>query len=81
MTPDEKIHVAKIVNTLEARGFALRNNLLSYFSRKARCFVAVALEPIPPNAIIPADDLEDPGRLQLKVWPLEFLPETIIADF
>jgi len=42
--------------------------------------VAVAKHPIPDDAVIPADDIDSKGRLTLKIWPPEHLPESLVVD-
>ena len=69
-----------IVAKLAIRGFVLREQVLSYFSNKTKNFVAAAKRPIPPDAVIPGDDLEKNGRLTLKIWPPEQLPESLVMD-
>ena len=65
---------------LEVRGFVLKEQVISYFSKKAQCYVAVAKRPIPADAVIPAEDLDKNGRLTLKIWPPEHLPESLVVD-
>ena len=72
--------VNSILTILEVRGFVLREQVISYFSRKAKCYVAVAKRPIPTDAVIPADDIDKNGRLTLKIWPPEHLPESLVVD-
>ena len=42
--------------------------------------MAVAKRPIPQDAIIPANDCERNGRLSLKMWPPEKLPESLVVE-
>ena len=42
--------------------------------------MAVAKRPIPTDAVIPADDIDKNGRLTLKIWPPEHLPESLVVD-
>jgi len=42
--------------------------------------MAVAKRPIPADAIIPAEDIEKSGRLTMKIWPPEHLPESLVVD-
>ena len=42
--------------------------------------MAVAKKPIPHDAIIPADDIEQNGRLTLKIWSPERIPESLLMD-
>jgi len=72
MTENKDLLVNSIVRCLDVRGFVLKEQIISYFSRKAKCFVAVAKRPIPSNAIIPGDDIDKDGRLTLKIWPVEY---------
>ena len=69
-----------IMTILEVRGFVLREQVISYFSRKVKSYVAVAKRPIPADAVIPADDIDKSGRLTLKIWPPEHLPESLVVD-
>ena len=50
--------IASIVASLAIRGFDLKDQVISYFSRKEKSFVAAAKRPIPANAVIPNDDIE-----------------------
>lgn len=63
--------ISSIVATLAIRGFVLREQVLSFFSNKTKNFVAAAKRPIPPDAVIPAEDVDKNGRLTLKIWPPE----------
>jgi hypothetical protein len=54
--------------------------VISYFSNKKQQFVAAAKRPIPIGAVIPADDLEKSGRITLKIWPPQKLPEALVVD-
>lgn len=40
----------------------------------------MAKRPIPADATIPLEDAEKHGRLTLKIWPPESLPESILFD-
>lgn len=42
--------------------------------------MAAAKRPIPIRAIIPGDDVEKNGRLTLKIWPPNRIPETLVVD-
>ena len=72
--------IRSIVDNLAIRGFVLREQVISYFSQKSKCFVAAAKRPIPIDAIIPASDTEKNGRLTLKIWPQEKLPESLLLE-
>ena len=61
------------------RGFILREQVISYFSHRAKSYVAVAKHPIPSEAVIPKDDIDN-GRLTLKLWPPEHLPVSLVVD-
>jgi hypothetical protein len=65
---------------LEIRGFILKEQVISFFSKSQQCFIAAAKRPIPADAIIPHDDIESSKRLSLKIWPPEKLPEALIVD-
>ena len=80
VTAEKDLLVNSIQTILEVRGFVLREQVISYFSKKAKCYVAVAKRPIPSDAIIPGDDIEKNGRLTLKIWPPEHLPESLVVD-
>ena len=80
LNADKDLLVHSIMTILEVRGFVLREQVISYFSKKAKCYVAVAKRPIPPEAVIPQDDIEKNGRLTLKIWPPEHLPESLVID-
>ena len=69
-----------IVANLAIRGFVLKEQVISYFSKKSHSFIAAAKRPIPQDAIIPVDDLETNGRLTLKIWPAEQIPESLLLD-
>ena len=58
----------------------MSEQVISYFSAKSNNFVAAAKRPIPNEAIIPGDDIEKNGRLSLKIWPPEKLPESLLMD-
>lgn len=72
--------VSSIVANLAIRGFVLKEQVISYFSDKSQSFVAAAKRPIPSEAIIPAEDIKENGRLTLKIWPPEKLPESLLLD-
>ena len=40
----------------------------------------MAKKPIPHDAIIPSDDIEQNGRLTLKIWSPETIPESLLMD-
>ena len=42
--------------------------------------MAVAKRPVPLDAIIPADDIEKSGKITLKIWPPEHVPESLVVD-
>jgi len=77
---NKELLVNSIITILEVRGFVLREQVISYFSRRAKCYVAVAKRPIPSDAVIPQDDIDKNGRLTLKIWPPEHLPESLVVD-
>ena len=54
--------------------------MISYFSKEKQCFVAAAKRPVPPGAVIPCDDVERNGRIILKLWSPEKLPEALVVD-
>ena len=58
----------------------MREQVISYFSQKSKSFVAAAKRPIPNDAIIPVSDIEKNGRLTLKIWPQEKLPESLLLE-
>ena len=72
--------IHSIVANLKIRGFILNEQVISYFSVKTKSFVAAAKRPIPTEAVIPGDDIEKNGRLTLKIWPPEKLPESLLMD-
>ena len=80
LTSSQDLLVNSIMSILEVRGFILREQVISYFSRKAKQYVAVAKHPIPADAIIPGDDIDKNARLTLKIWPPEHLPESLVMD-
>lgn len=80
LTAKKELLVNSIMHILEVRGFILREQVISYFSRKSKSYVAVAKYPFPTDAIIPGDDIDSNGRLTLKIWPQEHLPESLIFD-
>ena len=65
--------VRSIVVNLAIRGFALRDQVLSYKSKKHKNYIAIARRPISCDAIIPFDDLEEHARITLKIWPTKHL--------
>ena len=66
--------VHSIVAILASRGFEMLDQVLSYKSKKSNKFVAAAKSPIPHEAIIPVNDIEENARLSLKIWPSNRLP-------
>jgi len=72
--------INSIMANLAIRGFVLQNQVLSYYSIKSKSFVAAAKRPIPSDAIIPVDEIEQNGRISLKIWPPEQLPESLLLD-
>lgn len=80
LNTDKNLLIQSIVTNLSIRGFSLKDQVISYFSRSHQCFVAVAKRPIPHDAIIPAKDCERSGRLSLKMWPPEKLPESLVVE-
>ena len=72
--------VSSIVSNLKIRDFVINEQIISYFSIKKKSFVAVAKKPIPHDAIIPSDDIEKNGRLTLKIWSPETIPESLLMD-
>ena len=63
-----------VVANLAIRGFVLREQVISFFSEKANCFIAAGKRPIPADAVIPVSELPGRKRLSLKVWAAEKLP-------
>ena len=72
--------VSSIVSNLKIRDFVINEQIISYFSIKKKNFIAVAKKPIPHDAIIPSDDIEQNGRLTLKIWSPETIPESLLMD-
>ena len=72
--------IYSIVANLKIRDFVINEQIISYFSIKKKSFVAVAKKPIPHDAIIPGDDIELNGRLTLKIWSPERIPESLLMD-
>ena len=70
--------IFSIVQNLAVRGFILDEQVISYFSQESKSFIAAAKRPIPADAIIPAKDIENNGRLTLKIWPAEKIPESLL---
>jgi len=80
LSKSKDLLIHSIVSNLAIRGFVLREQVISYFSQKSKSYVAAAKRPIPADAVIPADDIEKNGRLNLKIWPPEKLPECLLLD-
>jgi len=80
LNKNKDLLITSIVQNLAVRGFVLREQVISYFSQKSKSFIAAAKRPIPVDAIIPACDIEKNGRLTLKIWPPEKIPESLLLD-
>ena len=80
LSKSKDLLVTSIVSNLAIRGFVLREQVISYYSQKYKSYVAAAKRPIPSDAVIPAEDIEKNGRLNLKIWPPEKLPESLLLD-
>ena len=77
---EKDLLISSIVTSLAIRGFDLKDQVISYFSRKEKTFVAAAKRPISAKAVIPSEDIEKNGRLTLKIWPSHKLPEALLID-
>ena len=80
LTENKDLLVTSVVAILEVRGFVLKDQVISFFSSRTKSFVAVAKRPIPSDAIIPGTEIEQNGRLSLKIWPTELLSESLLLD-
>lgn len=65
--------VKSIVETLAIRYFELKDRVLAFYSQKKQCFVAAAARPIHPDAFIPIDDLDEAGRITVKMIKQRFV--------
>lgn len=65
--------VKSIVDTLAIRYFELKDRVLTYYSLSKKCYVAAAARPIHTDAFIPIEDLDEAGRITIKMIKQRFV--------
>jgi len=65
---------------LANRGIFLKEQVISYFSKRTQNFIAAAIRPIPQGAVIPVSDLNKKSKIYLKIWPSELILDSHLSD-
>ena len=58
----------------------MKEQVISYFSKRTQNFMAAAIRPIPQGAIIPFSDLNKKSKIHIKIWPSELILDSHLSD-
>jgi hypothetical protein len=77
---NNNILLQPLIEDIKNKRFPVRHHIISYYAASHRAYVFVDTDPISPNHVIPASDIDPNGRLTLKFRPQDHNATGAIDD-